>query len=135
MPRPRHEHGFTLVELLVVMLVMAVLMAIAIPLFVSQRSKGEDASARANARQLVTHVETCGIDQQGDYTPCDQAAMVGLNTGLPLGTGTGQVEVVDSGDGEFEIRARSKSGREFVITRNAGGLTRTCEVSPGTCAW
>ena len=135
MPRLRHEAGFTLVELLVVMLVMAVLMAIAIPLFLSQRGKGEDTSAKADARQLVTHMETCGIDQQGDFTACDQAAMTTLNTGLPLGTGTGEVEVVDSGDGEFEIRARSKTGREFVITRNAGGLTRTCETSPGTCAW
>ena len=135
MPRPRHEEGFTLVELLVVMLVMAILMAIAIPLFLGQRDKGEDASAKANARQLVTHVETCGIDTKADFTACDHAAMTALNTGLPLGTGAGQVEVVDSGDQEFEIRARSKSGREFVITRNAGGLTRTCEVTPGTCAW
>ena len=117
------------------MLVMAVLMAIAIPLFLNQRDKGEDASAKANARQLVTHVETCGIDQQGDFTACDQAAMTALNTGLPLGAGVGQVEVVDSGVGEFEIRARSKSGREFVVTRNSGGLTRTCEDTPGTCAW
>ena len=135
MPRPRHEAGFTLVELLVVMLVMAILMGIAIPLFLSQRGKGEDASAKAHARQLVTHLEACGIDQQGDFTACDQATMVALNTGLPLGTGTGQVEVVDSGVGEFEIRARSKSGRDFVVTRNGGGLTRTCEVTPGSCAW
>ena len=135
MTRLRHEEGFTLVELLVVMLVMAILMGIAIPLFLSQRGKGEDASAKANARQLVTHMETCGIDQQGDFTACDQAAMTALNTGLPLGSGVGQVEVVDSGVGEFEIRARSRSDREFVVTRTSGGLTRTCEVTPGSCAW
>lgn len=136
MPRLRQDHGFTLVELLVVMLVMAVLMGIAIPLFLNQRHKGQDAGAKADARQLVTHVETCGIDQKADFTTCDQAAMVAANTGLPLGPGAGQVEVVDSGPGEFEIRARSKSGREYVIMRTLAGLTRSCETGGGgTCAW
>ena len=135
MPRPRHEHGFTLVELLVVMLVMAILIAIAVPLFLGQRDKGYDASAKADARQLVTHIETCGIERRGDFTACDQSAMTAIQTGLPLGTGVGEVEVVDSADGEFEIRARSRSGREYGIVRNAGGLIRTCVVAGGTCAW
>jgi type IV pilus assembly protein PilA len=59
---PRHitrDEGFTLVELLVVCLIIAALAAIALPTFLRQQAKGQDADAKSNARNLVYQVEAC----------------------------------------------------------------------------
>ena len=93
--RLKDERGFTLIELLVVVLIIGILAAVALPTFLGQRDKGFDADAKSNARNLQTMVESCGVDNAGDYTQCDTAAELttaGANVGsLPIGTGAGQV--------------------------------------------
>ena len=65
--RLKDERGFTLIELLVVVLIIGILAAVALPTFLGQRDKGFDADAKSNARNLQTMVESCGVDNAGDY--------------------------------------------------------------------
>lgn len=48
------EGGFTLVELMIVVLIVAILIAVAIPTFLGQRKTAEDAAAKSNLKLALT---------------------------------------------------------------------------------
>src|SRR3989475_10612701 len=135
------ESGFTLIELLVVILIIGILAAIALPAFLGQQEKGQDADAKSNARNLVSQIESCFASEQ-DYTKCTSPA----NTGLPVGTGTGQGSAASASSSDYTVTAKSKAsrggGHTFVTTKVSlgGASNRTCittsqEVCPSSGNW
>lgn len=105
-----------MVELLVVALIIGILAAIALPAFTGQTRKGQDASAKHNARALVGAVEACRTNRD-DYTLCDSETKLTADQGTPLslsfGSGAGQVEVQNSATKSYDAVAHSTSGKRL----------------------
>jgi type IV pilus assembly protein PilA len=125
-PKARsNEDGFTLIELLVVILIVGILASIALPTFLNQQHKGQDVNAKGDARNVVTHVESCFADTQ-DYRQCDTAADLGT-TGMKIGPGIGEVQITASNAYSYKIVGRSRSGNEFTIEKVDGAVpSHTC---------
>ncbi len=116
------EPGFTLVELMIVMLILGLLAAIAVPSFFSQRDKARDAHAKQELVTARTATETYAVDNNGNYTGATAAELAQIEetlNGSPL-------TVLAAGPRTYRLQVVSDTTSVFNLERNLGGMQHSC---------
>jgi type IV pilus assembly protein PilA len=127
--RSADESGFTLIELLVVILIIGILAAIAIPSFINQKGKANDAAAKSQARTGETAAETYATENSGSYASISAAKLQAIEPTLKDTSGAKFKEAVEteSGAGYKVVSEAASTGDTFTIERNKEGeITRSC---------
>jgi type IV pilus assembly protein PilA len=121
------DRGFSLIELLVVILIIGILAAIAIPSFLNQQGKGTDAEAKSAVVTAAKAMESCATDANGSYAACTLASLRAIE---PTLNDTGARISVSSAAKTYDITVTSKRDSNAVTFTLAhasdGTVSRTC---------
>jgi len=82
----RNQGGFTLIELMVVIVIIGILVAIALPNFIGAQDRAKVSSVKSNMRTFQTMVETYGVDFGGRYPDTVDILEAAAGTGSYLKT-------------------------------------------------
>jgi type IV pilus assembly protein PilA len=100
------EAGFTLIELMVVLLIMAILLAIAIPTFLGVTGGANDRAAQSNLTNALTEAEAVYQDNGQAYTPA-----VALPTAFPV---SGATDLYNTSAPEFQWAAAASTSQNEI---------------------
>jgi prepilin-type N-terminal cleavage/methylation domain-containing protein len=136
------DEGFTLVELLVVMLILGILTMIAVPTFVGLAAKAQAAAAQANVSSAVPAAEAYYQANYGGVGDADGSAATSQYSGMTVarlnaqapGIASSLVVAVSASGGSYCLQnTQASSTYHYVGGLDAGVVAHGGQVYVGAC--
>jgi len=116
--RLEDDRGFTLIELMVVVLIIAILLAIAIPTFLGLRERAQDRASQSDLRNGLTAAKAFYTDDE-TYTGFNVTAAEAIEPSLVWNANgavaEGEVEISLASNQTVVLQSLSESGTQFCI--------------------
>jgi type II secretion system protein G len=128
----RDQSGFTLIEVLIVLVILSILAAIAIPAYLSQRGKAKNAAVREGIHSIEIGVQSYALDNGDAYPPAvaGSTTLVDSNgkayvdqwpknpvSGAPMrdSTAQGDYTYTSASSSSYQLVGHMVSGPDFTV--------------------
>ena len=134
----KSEEGFTLIELMVVVLIIAILIAIAIPTFLGAQNRARDRAAQSDLRNALTAAKTVATDSAGLFTGISAATLGAAESALTFGGADGTDGTATTVGWDVDTAATpdvlvlstiSDSGTAYAVRVTSDGATTYCSAA------
>ena len=131
----KKRNGFTLVELLAVIVILAIILVIAVPSIMSTIKDARKASFESSAKLLASNAETYWLTQQtlGKELPASVACTAVASLGSDYDTSASNCTITLSDKGAATVTLKGADGGKFAGCTVNGATKSSANATGGNC--